>query len=497
MKKIKSLVLVLCLVLALGLVFSACGPKTPKDDDEDDNPPVTVTPQVSISPATLTLDLGEAKTLAATAIPAGTAVTWVSGNANIASVENGAVTGIAEGTTNITAKITVDGKEYISAACAVKVNGPQWGLFLSKYAFILDVNETTEAVTVTTADAGTIVWTSEDATVATVENGVITAKKNGNTFIVASGAKSFGKVSVSVRGDDYLGVGTWTPISDKAEFLAMNSNAASRYYLTQDIDFGGDKIEPIGGRGTDNAIGATNFGGILEGNGFAVKNFKIEYPEKAATPIAPTVNGEPNPEYELAHNGNSYGTFGLFYQLKAGATIRNLNVVDFSVLGHLFVAGLVGTNAGTIENCYVSGKVTNYQYFGENLYDCPGGLIAGMNNATGKIKNCISYAQENDGRDGFGNNRTFAVAAWNWGEISNCFAVMDNLEMSDALTIAAAVQTGPPPMVPPTTSEMFMTSDGANLSRYNKLLGAAWVFEAGKLPYLNSTVGARAWVSIF
>ena len=65
---------------------------------------------------------GHTLQLNATPYPAGSTVTWASSNTAKATVSNkGLVTGVASGSANITASITVDGVTY-TATCAVTVS---------------------------------------------------------------------------------------------------------------------------------------------------------------------------------------------------------------------------------------------------------------------------------------------------------------------------------------------------------------------------------------
>ena len=90
---------------------------------------ITVTPakvsvtSVTLSETTLALLVGGTATLTATIVPSNATVqdiTWTSSNIGVATVTNGEVKGLAEGTTDITA--TVDGQ---TATCKVTVSAPK------------------------------------------------------------------------------------------------------------------------------------------------------------------------------------------------------------------------------------------------------------------------------------------------------------------------------------------------------------------------------------
>ena len=89
---------------------------------------------VSLNKSTLTLTEGDSETLTATVAPANATdktVTWSTSDANIATVSNGKVTAVAEGTAKVTVTTTDGGK---TATCNVTVNPKP------KYTVTWDVN---------------------------------------------------------------------------------------------------------------------------------------------------------------------------------------------------------------------------------------------------------------------------------------------------------------------------------------------------------------------
>lgn len=80
-----------------------------------------ITPSVTLSDSTASIAKDATKQLTATTIPADAEVTWASSAEAKATVsDSGLVTGVAAGSANITATITVDGETYTDT-CAVTV----------------------------------------------------------------------------------------------------------------------------------------------------------------------------------------------------------------------------------------------------------------------------------------------------------------------------------------------------------------------------------------
>ena len=123
-------------------------------------------------------------------------ITWTSSNDQIATVENGTITGVAGGTVTITA---ASGEE--SASCQVKVEGDPWvnpnasSYKLSKTDFTLSSSEDSWQLKVKRdngsweilgADDG-VVWASANTSVATVsETGMVKKTGKGTTTITAT-----------------------------------------------------------------------------------------------------------------------------------------------------------------------------------------------------------------------------------------------------------------------------------------------------------------------
>jgi len=88
---------------------------------EEPVPPTPVTPSISLNTDEITLAVEATETLTATTVPEQTLVTWSTSDGNVATVEAGVVTGVAEGTATITASMVYENVEY-TATCAVTVS---------------------------------------------------------------------------------------------------------------------------------------------------------------------------------------------------------------------------------------------------------------------------------------------------------------------------------------------------------------------------------------
>lgn len=135
-----------------------------------------------------TLKVGEEFTLEATVIPANASnknVLWSSSDNTVATVESGKVTALKAGQAEITAKTEDGGFE---AKCTVTVTQSVTGVTLDITEKTLKVGESvtlTATVIPTDASNKNVLWSSSNNTVATVENGKVTALKAGQAEITA------------------------------------------------------------------------------------------------------------------------------------------------------------------------------------------------------------------------------------------------------------------------------------------------------------------------
>ena len=166
---------------------------------------VNVTPieveEVTLNKKDFSLKAGETVTLTATVKPddaTDKTVTWSTSDASVATVENGVVTAKKVGTATITAK--AGDKE---ATCAVTVVAtPITSVTLDKTTASLKAGETVTLTATVKPDDATdksVTWATSDASVATVENGVVTAKKVGTATITAKAGDKEATCAITVE----------------------------------------------------------------------------------------------------------------------------------------------------------------------------------------------------------------------------------------------------------------------------------------------------------
>ena len=186
----------------------------------------TVTVSRKVVPATsITLDYvniemakGKMVTLHATVLPEDAtdkAVTWKSSNTTVATVSNnGNVTAIKAGSATITASIG-----GLSASCVVKVIIPVTSITLNITSKTLKENETlklTATVKPTDATNPSVTWTTDNPSIATVDNiGTVTALSEGTAIITATAGEMTATCTIKVSNTASGGhEGTGTEIWD-------------------------------------------------------------------------------------------------------------------------------------------------------------------------------------------------------------------------------------------------------------------------------------------
>jgi len=167
----------------------------------------------------------------------------------------------------------------------------------------------------------------------------------------------------------------------------------AHYKQTADIDLASvSNWKPIG-------TSSARFTGSYDGNGKTINNLTINAPTE---------------DYQ-----------GLFGYIHSGAVVKNVGLVNCTIVGNDYEGGVVGYNYGTVQDCFITGIVS---------VTSRGGGVVGYN--IGTVQNCYSKASVTEcdggvvGRNGgtvqncyaTGNVSGAGVVGYNSGTVQNCYA---------------------------------------------------------------------------
>ena len=254
------------------------------------------------------------------------ALFWESTKPQYAEVKDGLVTAKKAGYTTIIARTIYN----TVATCSVKVKAPSievTQITLDKAEITLNPRYNdlkTEKLTATILPANatdkSIIWESQNKSVAVVKNGVVSAKKAGTTTVTARTANGMKAQCIVTVEDGFRKIRTVQDLIDVSQDLYGN------YILANNIDLADMEWTPIG-------TGSDGFRGTFDGNGFSITGLKI----------------------------SSGKYIGLFSACKG--TIKNLTVFGSinvnEAVNPLLAGGICGTaNRATIENCESNVNIT-------------------------------------------------------------------------------------------------------------------------------------------
>lgn len=203
------------LTAALFVLLNAC---TPAEDGKN-------LKELNLDETELTLEIGETFNLTVTAVPADAEYTlaWTSSAPQTATVEDGLVTAIAEGTAIITAECDGIKDECTVTVTAAKADVTSISLDVNQLNIMAGQTYQLKATVLPEeASSYTIDWSSSDDGIATVsQEGLVTAIAAGNADITAScnGFEAICAVTVTEEpsveeepktGDFYYSDGTWS-----------------------------------------------------------------------------------------------------------------------------------------------------------------------------------------------------------------------------------------------------------------------------------------------
>lgn len=320
-------------------------------------------------------------------LPSDGTVTWSSEDETIASVNatTGVVTGIKTGETIVHAE-TANGK---TAECVIKVE-VEVEINLSATEVTLHPNYGNSAeLTVSgkqgdyALSASSLNWQSSDESAVSVNatnNGVrLTARKSGKVAITATVPGS-SEVAVCI-------VDSWYAISVPSDMEYMRTDINGVFKLVNDIDFEYAFWDGVTKWAGDAVPDSEYFGGVLDGQGYAIKNINIRA-------------------------GWNNGIIG---QTNTTSIVRNLSVINLiNQATSNKVGSIVSFNKGLIENCYLENTIKSDSQTNWNAH---GGIVA-TNADSGVIRNCIVKVTAERVFNNVG-----AAVGYNYGEVVNTYAL--------------------------------------------------------------------------
>ena len=421
---------------------------------------VTPATGVTLDQTELTLTEGKTASLKATVQPENTTdtIVWSSSKEEVATVENGIVTAKAAGETVITATCGT-----VKAECAVTVTPPVMAsaVTLDKTELNLYTGDTaalTAAIQPEDTTDPTIAWTTTDAEVASVQNGVVTAGKTGTATITASCGEAKAQCAVTVKApaepaqkDGVYQIGNADELVWFVKKVNGGENAISAV-LAKDIDLADVVWAPIGN-------GSVAFAGSFDGAGHTVSNLTVDYttaasgerlylglfgqvegtPEKHAVIQNLTVTGSVNAASEFSvYTGYVAGVVGSARNAELSNVISRVNVTADEKVGNAAsVGGLAGAMIDTtVTNCGNEGDVTGVNNLGGLCYELYSGTMTGCYN-TGRITATGTYV---GGLMGYAKQAT-VTNVYNTGDVSTektlvggLIGVMEKSALTNAYT---------------------------------------------------------------
>ena len=193
--KLFTFVAALLVVVMSAAIIPGCADKG-DNSSTGGNPSSSVDTGLTLSETAITLNLGETKRLEAS-VKEGYTIRWNTSDADVASVRDGLVTAKAAGKATITVTSQKKGltKVLETKTCEVTVENKQITVDKTSVLIMTDVVSTATVTATAEGLTGDLVWKSEDESVATVKDGVITGLKTGTTNVKVS----VGEVSKTVR----------------------------------------------------------------------------------------------------------------------------------------------------------------------------------------------------------------------------------------------------------------------------------------------------------
>jgi uncharacterized protein YjdB len=278
--------------LNLGFSFTGTKPDIGAYEGGSTSSSTVVVTGVTVSPATVALNVGATSQLTKTITPSNATnqnVTWSSSNTAIATVDgNGLVNAVAAGTATITVTTADGSKKATSTVTVTSTTVAVTGVTIAPTTLSLGINGTGQlasTIVPSTATNKNVTWTSSNSSVATVSNtGLVTGKAAGTATITATttdgnktatSAVTVSSTEIATVDLDNATQGTatnqfnfgtgWTHVANTTDPFYQNtasySNTTSN---TVSLQFTGNKVELYTAKASHHGIAAVSVDGGTE-----------------------------------------------------------------------------------------------------------------------------------------------------------------------------------------------------------------------------------------
>ena len=188
-------------------------------------------------------------------------------------------------------------------------------------------------------------------------------------------------------------------ITTPQEFQNINNDLDGYYILMNDLDFANfGNFEPLGNYTYEEDPNKKFFHGILDGNGYSIKNLTASYsdgPESSTESHYPTNKDVYNGAPKFTTDGHKEGNnIGVFQFIGSSGVVKNLVFDGVKVHGHTIVGVIAGNVSGTVENCLVK---SNCSVLGDSHFwddDCNVGGAFGIVGGSGKVNHVVCLAKD-------------------------------------------------------------------------------------------------------
>lgn len=376
------------------------------------------------------LFIGETLTLNATASDGNTYnYVWTSSDETVATVKNGVVTALTEGSATITVKCYA-----LTATCVITVSEEDVFLVISNDNAEIKVGKTlTLTAALTDGSTPPLTWSSSDETVATVNDGVVAALQAGTTVITVSAGDGLTDTCNITVTDEYVLIFPEMPdyifVGEEIDLgIVVQKNGETGDVANVEITGDGFSVDAGKITATESGEITVNVSYFSERRSQTVAAY---YAVDNATDLA-AINSNLSDWYMLTTDidfqGGNAETIAHYSDGHSSATSGFLGVFDgngHSIMNFTAVyKGLISPNSSLFGWIGATGVVRNLNVFNASIKNRIAGGIANTN--YGLIENCFVEVTVNymDTNASAMNNPIGGVCSKNYGKISNTIAVL-------------------------------------------------------------------------